>query len=68
MSEYKRKIAFKTAAAVCVTVFIAIMLTSCGIRTFNLENITKIELTDGRTDNIAEITNPDIIQKIKSAV
>jgi len=60
----KKTVAFKAAIAVCTITFAALSLTACGTKSFNLENITRIELTDGATGNIVEIIEQDTIQHL----
>ena len=60
----KRANAFRITAVICVFTFLAIPLTACGAKTFNIENITRIELADGTTGKVVEINEPDIIQEL----
>jgi len=60
----KKSFTIKIAVAVCVFVFAAIMLAACGAITFKINDITRIELTDGNTGDIVEITDTDVIQEL----
>jgi len=60
----KKTITFQLVIIVCAVIFAAIPLTSCGTKTFKIDNTTRIELSDGTTGNTVEITEPDIIQTL----
>lgn len=60
----KKTISFKTAIMVCLLTLTALTLTACGGKTFNLKNITKIELADGSNGNSVDIIEQDQIQAL----
>ena len=51
-------------ALLCLVTIAMIILTACGVKTFKLENISRIELSDGTTGSVVEITDIEQIQAI----
>ena len=51
-------------AVIVLLVFAMLILSSCGTKTFELENITKIELRSGSNGEFTEITDSEQIQTV----
>jgi len=51
-------------AFVLVLALTMLLLTSCGVKTFEFENTTKVELTNGTTGEMVEITDANQMQTL----
>jgi len=60
----KKSILRKLAIGICLLLIMTMALTACDEKTFNLANITRIELTNGTNGNSVSIIEQDQIQAL----
>lgn|GEM_PF-5320052 len=61
----KKAILYRIAMNICLIALIAISLTACnGVMTFDLKDITEVELTSGSDGTIIYITDADQLEKL----